>query len=81
MKIDNHDMVHVERITERLINGAKYFAGAQDSIMLNQLQSLVAEARHFALSVNRARFPDEDEAEYQESVKQAQARWLKIFIN
>lgn len=81
MKIDNNDIVHIERITERLINSAKHFAGANDSIMLNQLHSLVAEARHFALSVNRARFPDEDEAEYQESVKQAQARWLKIFIN
>ena len=81
MKIDNNDMVHIERIAERLANGARYFAGAQDSIMLNQLQSLVAEARHFALNVNRARFPDEDEAEYQDSVKQAQARWLKIFIN
>jgi len=81
MKIDNHDRVHVERIAERLINGAQYFAGPQDAVLLNQLQSLVAEARHFALSVNRARFPDEDEAEYQESVKQAQARWLKIFIN
>ena len=81
MKIDNHDMVHIERTTERLINGAKYFAGAQDSHTLNQLQTLVAEARHFALSVNRARFPDEDEAEYQESVQQAQARWIKIFIN
>ena len=81
MRIDNHDMVHIERIAERLANGARYFAGPQDSIMLDQLQTLVAEARHFALSVNRARFPDEDEAEYQESVKQAQARWLKIFIN
>ena len=81
MKIDNHDMVHVERIAERLINGAQYFAGPQDAVLLNQLQSLVAEVRHFALSVNRARYPDEDEAEYQESVKQAQARWLKIFIN
>lgn len=81
MKMDNHDMVHVERITDRLINGAMYFAGANDAILLNKLQSLVAEARHFALNVNRARYPDEDEAEYQDNVRQAQERWLKIFIN
>ena len=81
MKIDNHDMVHVERITDRLINGAMYFAGANDAALLNKLQWLVAETRHFALSVNRARYPDEDEAEYQDSVKQAQERWLNIFIN
>ena len=80
MKIDTHDMVHIERITERLINGAKYFAGANDAILLNQLQALVAEARHFALSVNRARYPDEDEAEYQEAVEQALRRWASIFI-
>lgn len=81
MNISTHEMVHVERITDRLINGAMYFAGANDAILLNKLQALVAEARHFALNVNRARHPDEDEAEYQESVKQAQARWLQIFTN
>jgi hypothetical protein len=81
MKIDNHDMVHIERITERLVNGAKYFAGAQDTHTLNQLQSLLAEVRHFALSVNRSRFPDEDQAEYEECVKDSMNRWAKIFIN
>jgi hypothetical protein len=81
MKIDNNDMVHIERITERLINGARYFAGAQDTVYLKQLQSLVAEMRHFALSVNRSRFPDEDQIEYEESVNQAMNRIAKIFIN
>jgi hypothetical protein len=81
MKIENNDMVHIERITERLINGAKYFAGAQDTATLNQLQRLVAEVRHFALSVNRSRFPDEDEQEYQDAYEAALERFAKIFIN
>jgi len=81
MKIDNNEIVHIERIAERLINGAQYFAGAQDSIHLKQLQSLVAEVRHFALSVNRNRYPDEDEAEYQDAYESAKERFARIFIN
>ena len=81
MKISNHDIVHIERMTERLTNSVRYFAGAQDSATLNQLQRLVAEVRHFALSINRSRYPDEDEQEYQDAYEAALERFAKIFIN
>ena len=45
MKISNHDIVQIERMTERLTNGVRSFAGAQDTVTLNQLQTLVAEVR------------------------------------
>lgn len=81
MKIDNHDMVHIERITDRLINGARYFAGAQDSIMLNQLQYLIGEVRHFALSVNRAPYEGESEQDYQDAYEAAKERLARVFID
>jgi hypothetical protein len=81
MKLTNNEMVGVERITTRAVNALIGFARVDDDLALRQLESLVAEARHFALCVNRDRYPDEDEAEYQEAYEAAKERWARIFIN